>query len=221
MDTKTTRPKPASSNPFLPRQAAEIGGARLDDSGFTSKTSLHASQLAMLFTKQVKAFADLSQTAARLFEMAHAMASDTPGVYEIPLSYSALIKDSMSRSTYQRGMAELIEKRIVCPSATEGHCWINPTFVFNGRSVRQESIFELAPSYKEKLLQAAIEEIPEPKRKPTTPPTKATPKPKNKARPSPKPTKVKKQTQGRKAAAKPAPKKSARKPKPPVKKRAR
>jgi hypothetical protein len=206
MDTKTTRPKPASSNPFLPRQAAQMGGARLDDSGFTSKTSLHASQLAMLFTKQVKAFADLSQTAARLFEIAHATAADTPGVYEIPLSYSALIQGSMSRSTYQRGMAELIEKRIVCPSATEGHCWINPTFVFNGRSVRQESVYELAPSHKEKLLQAAIEEIP--KRKPAPP--KAAPRPKKKAKPAPRKPVRKRIAAPKPKAKKPIAKKRAR-----------
>jgi hypothetical protein len=82
----------------------------------------------------------------------------------------------MSRSTFQRGIAELIEKRIVCPSATGGHCWINPTFVFNGRSLKQESIYELAPSHQKKLLQAAIEEIPEPKRKPV--PKKSAKKPK-------------------------------------------
>ena len=54
----------------------------------------------------------------------------------------------------------------------------------------------MVPSHQNKLLQAAIEEIAEPKRKPAHKPTKA------------------KQTQGRKAA----PKKSAKEPKPATKK---
>ena len=38
----------------------------------------------------------------------------------------------MSKATYKRGMAELIEKCFIAATPTQGKYWLNPDFVWNG-----------------------------------------------------------------------------------------
>jgi hypothetical protein len=78
------------------------------------------------------------------------------GKDQIYLSYSGLDKNlkAISRSTFSRGLAELIEKKFIAAMPAVGWYWVNPDFIWNGDRLAFVKEFRRAPTKAREKVQA-------------------------------------------------------------------
>lgn len=102
--------------------------------GFWEAQEVDSTKFIKLFVNGVKALAELSNAGTRVFELLYVEMQNNIGKDQIYLSYSGLDKstNTVSRSTFSRGLAELIEKRFIAAMPAVGMYWINPDFLWNG-----------------------------------------------------------------------------------------
>lgn len=102
--------------------------------GFWEAQEVDSTKFIKLFVNGVKALAELSNAGTRVFELLYVEMQNNIGKDQIYLSYSGLDKstNAVSRSTFSRGLAELIEKRFIAAMPAVGMYWINPDFLWNG-----------------------------------------------------------------------------------------
>ncbi len=103
--------------------------------GFWEAEEVDSTKFLKLFVNGVKALAELKNPGARVFELLYIEMQNNIGKDQVFLSYTGLNEvqqKSISRSTFARGLAELIEKRFIAAMPTIGHYWVNPDFIWNG-----------------------------------------------------------------------------------------
>jgi hypothetical protein len=51
---------------------------------------------------------------------------------QVYLSFTGIAMETISRRTFSRGMAELIDKKFIAAMPAVGWYWVNPDFIWNG-----------------------------------------------------------------------------------------
>lgn len=98
-----------------------------------------SAEFVKLFTANLKAFFDLSQSGFRVLQYILRVVQQHPGTDKIYLSHGNALKQeqqTMSKATFSRGFAELIEKQFVALSSDPFMYFINPNLFFNGDRAR-------------------------------------------------------------------------------------
>lgn len=157
IDRRSTVAKHAK-NPFLAETVAEVElgtkimtfgtgkglvdpttGEYAGEAAFKTRKVVDKSQFLMLYMGMQAAFWQLSQRSQKVLRIIfHEAQHNAIGKDEIYLSWDVaeeIFKKEeikISRATYFRGVAELVEKRIIAESTRTNIFFLNPTLIFNG-----------------------------------------------------------------------------------------
>lgn len=101
--------------------------------GFWQSQEVDSAKFVKLFVNGVKAFRELTNAGARVFEALYMEMQTNIGRDRVYLSASSLAEGiEISESTFARGIRELIDKKFIAPSTHVSWYWLNPDFVWNG-----------------------------------------------------------------------------------------
>jgi len=102
--------------------------------GFWEAEEVDGTKFIKLFVNGVKALAELSNSGARVFELLYIEMQNNIGKDQVYLSFTAVDGNTtnISRATFKRGMAELIDKKFIAAMPAVGWYWVNPDFIWNG-----------------------------------------------------------------------------------------
>lgn len=127
---------------------ANTGEIQAPIAGFWEAEEVDSTKFIKLFVNGVKALAELTNAGTRVFELLYIEMQNNIGKDQIYLSYSGLDKNlkAISRSTFSRGLAELIEKRFIAAMPAVGWYWVNPDFIWNGDRLAFVKEFRRAPT---------------------------------------------------------------------------
>jgi hypothetical protein len=102
--------------------------------GFWESKPVDSSRFVKLFVNGVKALAELTSAGTRIFELLYIEMQKNPNKDTVYLSFTGLDKNekTISRSTFTRGISELVEKQFIAAMPAIGWYWVNPDFVWNG-----------------------------------------------------------------------------------------
>jgi len=112
---------------------ASSGEIQSQVAGFWESKEIDSASFIKLFVSGVRALAELTSAGSRVFEVLYLNMQKSIGTDEAYLSYTGLPKGiTMGRSTFARGVSELIDRKFIAPQPKVGWYWINPDYVFNG-----------------------------------------------------------------------------------------
>jgi hypothetical protein len=102
--------------------------------GFWEAEEVDSTKFLKLFVNGVKALAELSNAGAKVFELLYIQMQNNIGKDQVYLSFTAVdgTTTTISRATYKRGMAELIDKKFIAAMPAQNLYWVNPDFIWNG-----------------------------------------------------------------------------------------
>ena len=102
--------------------------------GFWEAEEVDSTKFIKLFVNGVKALAELSNAGARVFELLYIEMQNNIGKDQVYLSFTAVDSNTtnISRATFKRGLAELIDKKFIAAMPAVGLYWVNPVFIWNG-----------------------------------------------------------------------------------------
>jgi hypothetical protein len=102
--------------------------------GFWESEEVDGTKFLKLFVNGVRALAELSNPGARVFELLYVEMQKNVGKDQVYLSFTAVDSNTttMSRATFKRGLAELIDKKFIAAMPAVGWYWVNPDFIWNG-----------------------------------------------------------------------------------------
>lgn len=145
LETKTRRVTNKRGDMMLVNATGDVQ-ARI--AGFWESQMVDSTKFVKLFVNGVKALAELTNAGTRVFELLYIEMQSNIGKDQVYLTYSGLDKNlkGISRSTFSRGIAELIEKRFIAAMPAVGMYWINPDFVWNGDRLAFVKEFHRAPA---------------------------------------------------------------------------
>lgn len=115
--------------------SGETGEVVANTAGFWWAHEVDTAQFVKLYINGVKAFKELTGAGTRVFELLYMEMQKNIGQDRVYLSYAALDEQTattISRSTFARGLAELIEKGFLASAVAPGWFWLNPDYIFNG-----------------------------------------------------------------------------------------
>lgn len=112
----------------------KTGEISAEVAGFWEAEEVDGSQFIKLFVNGVRALKELTGSGTKVFEVLYLRVQESIGKDRVYMSFSAVdqAKTPMSKSTYKRGLSELIEKKFLAATPVQGWYWLNPDFVFNG-----------------------------------------------------------------------------------------
>lgn len=87
-----------------------------------------------LYPDGVRALRRMNSAGTKVFELLWFEARDNMGKDEIFLSFSRVNQEvtPIGKSTFMRGMAELIASGFLAPTLVQGWYWLNPYYIWNG-----------------------------------------------------------------------------------------
>ncbi len=101
--------------------------------GFWEAEEVDSTKFLKLFVNGVRALAELSNPGARVFELLYIEMQNNVGKDQVYLSFTGIEGETkISRATFKRGMAELIDKKFLAAMPAVGWYWVNPDFIWNG-----------------------------------------------------------------------------------------
>ena len=101
--------------------------------GFWEAEEVDSTKFLKLFVNGVRALAELSNAGARVFELLYIEMQSNIGKDQVYLSFTGIEEGTkISRATFKRGMAELIDKKFIAATPAVGRYWVNPDFIWNG-----------------------------------------------------------------------------------------
>ena len=102
--------------------------------GFWEAEEVDSTKFLKLFVNGVKALAELKNPGARVFELLYIEMQNNIGKDQVYLSFTAVDSNTtnISRATFKRGLAELIDKKFIAAMPAVGLYWVNPDFIWNG-----------------------------------------------------------------------------------------
>ena len=114
--------------------SSSTGEVQSNIAGFWETEEVDNAKFIKLFVNGVKALAELSNAGTRVFELLYIEMQNNIGKDQVYLSYTGLDKNqkSISRSTFSRGLSELIDKKFIAAMPAVGMYWVNPEFIWNG-----------------------------------------------------------------------------------------
>lgn len=112
--------------------SGETGEVVASQSGFWWAREVDDAQFVKIYINGVKAFSELTNAGTKVFELLYLAIQKAIGQDRVWLSYTGFEDSDISRRTFARGLAELIEKGFIAPCPAMSWYWINPDYVFNG-----------------------------------------------------------------------------------------
>jgi hypothetical protein len=117
--------------------STETGEVKSQIAGFWEGEEVDSTKFVKLFVHGVKALAELTNAGSRVFELLYLEMQNNIGKDTVYLSYTGIHPvQNISRSTFSRGLSELIEKRFIAAQPAVGWYWVNPSFIWNGDRLR-------------------------------------------------------------------------------------
>lgn len=112
----------------------EDGEIQSSIAGFWQAEEVDSTKFIKLFVNGVKALAELTNAGTKVFEMLYIEMQSNIGKDRVYLSYSGIdgLEKTFSRTTFSRGIAELIEKKFIAATPMVSWYWVNPDFIWNG-----------------------------------------------------------------------------------------
>lgn len=113
---------------------SDTGESVAQIAGFWHAEEVDSTKFIKLYLNGVKAFADLSKTGAKVFEILYYEIQNNIGKDKLYLTFATTDQDlvKIGKATFYRGLEELIEKKFVAPTEQIGWYWLNPDYVWNG-----------------------------------------------------------------------------------------
>jgi hypothetical protein len=104
------------------------------DAGFWQAEEVDKTKFVKLYVNGVKAFKELTGAGTKVFEVLYVKVQDSIGKDVIYLHYQDIdqMLIPMSKSTFMRGIKELIEKSFIAESMVGGRYYLNPDYMWNG-----------------------------------------------------------------------------------------
>lgn len=114
--------------------SGETGEVVAPVAGFWQAEEVDNAQFVKLYVHGVRAFKELTGAGTKVFELLYLEIQKNISKDRVYLSYTGIDKHAtdISRSTFARGLAELIDKGFVAPSPAIGWYWLNPDYMWNG-----------------------------------------------------------------------------------------
>jgi hypothetical protein len=113
--------------------SADSGEIQAPIAGFWEAEEVDSTKFLKLFVNGVRALAELSNPGARVFELLYIEMQNNVGKDQVYLSFTGIEGEAkISRATFKRGMAELIDKKFLAAMPAVGWYWVNPDFLWNG-----------------------------------------------------------------------------------------
>lgn len=160
MTTTITHNQPTSrrgtirykTNPFVANTNTSIGTRRLTNktgdkmmivsehgeilapAGFHEVIEVDKSKFVKLYVNGVKAFTELTNAGARVFELLFNEVQNNPRKDEILINFGMIDQEitPISRSTFNRGINELFEKNFLACTTRQNYYFLNIDYMFNG-----------------------------------------------------------------------------------------
>lgn len=109
-------------------------GEQIAPAGFWHTQEVDKTQFVKLYVNGVKAFAQLSASGAMVFEIVYRQMQLTPGKDIINMVFADMDQEltPMGKTTYMRGVKELLLKGFLAETRSSGRYFINPDYAFNG-----------------------------------------------------------------------------------------
>jgi len=113
---------------------SETTGEIVAPAGFWQAQEVDKSQFVKLYVNGVKALKDLTGAGTKVFELLYLEVQKNIGKDAVWLSYTMIDQEvsKISRTTFFKGMKELVEKGFIAESTTQNRYFINPDFMWNG-----------------------------------------------------------------------------------------
>ncbi len=102
--------------------------------GFWHAEEVDSTKFVKLYVSGVQAFKELTGAGTKVFEVLYLEVQKVISQDRIYISFNRVDQNSnsMSESTYNRGIRELVEKQFIAPSHDVGWFWLNPDYIWNG-----------------------------------------------------------------------------------------
>lgn len=102
--------------------------------GFWQTQDVDSTQFVKLYVNGVRALKDLSSAGTKVFEILYMRVQEQFGKDVIYLSFQEVNQEltTISKSTFMRGMRELLEKDFIAETMTQGKYFLNPDFIWSG-----------------------------------------------------------------------------------------
>ncbi|MEB0949535.1 MULTISPECIES: replication/maintenance protein RepL [Enterobacterales] len=112
----------------------EDTGEFLGGAGFFHYQEVDKTQFLKLYVNGVKAITELSSAGTKVFEILYRAMQEQKDTDTILMSYDIVDKTvvKISRTTYFKGMKELVEKNFIAETMIQNYYFINPDYMFNG-----------------------------------------------------------------------------------------
>ncbi|QIE96359.1 replication protein [Pantoea stewartii] len=112
----------------------ENTGECLGGAGFFQYQEVDKTQFLKLYVNGVRAITELSSAGTKVFEILYRAMQEQKDTDTILMSYDIVDKTivKISRTTYFKGMRELVEKNFIAETMIQNYYFINPDFIFNG-----------------------------------------------------------------------------------------
>lgn len=114
--------------------SSETGEIQSQIAGFWEAEEVDSTKFVKIFVNGVRALAELTNAGTRVFELLYLEMQNNIGKDTVYLSYTGIDQrqKTISRSTFSRGLAEIIEKKFIAAQPAIGWYWVNPDFIWNG-----------------------------------------------------------------------------------------
>ena len=114
--------------------SSDTGEIKAPIAGFWEAEEVDSTKFLKLFVNGVKALAELTSAGTKIFELLYIEIQNNAGKDQVYLSYTALDENqtAISRSTFARGISELIDKKFIAAMPAVGWYWVNPDYIWNG-----------------------------------------------------------------------------------------
>jgi len=106
-----------------------------DVAGFWETETVDSTKFLKLFVNGVKALSGLTNAGTKVFELLYIEMQNNMNKDKVYLSFAALSNEQLSmisRATFRRGIAELIDKKFLAAGSAPAWYWVNPTYLWNG-----------------------------------------------------------------------------------------
>jgi hypothetical protein len=102
--------------------------------GFWQAQEVDSTKFVKLYVNGVKAFKELTGAGTKVFELLYLEVQKNVGKDIVWLSFSDIDQSAtiMGKTTFMRGMRELLEKGFIAESSAQSKYFVNPDYMWNG-----------------------------------------------------------------------------------------
>lgn len=129
----------------------------LSGMGMIIKKKVDSEKFLKIYEDGVKSMMNLSSYGMKMFRFIFTASGRAIDKDKIYLSYTLPeINEEMAKTTYTRGIKDLIGKGFLAPCVEVGFYWINPAYIFNGNRLTMVKQYELEDRSKRKIKNYAM-----------------------------------------------------------------